>query len=85
MMKTMILLLAIFVSACAQLADGRLPDKPKLIDPEQNVLETECNGFANELDVCYQAAKQACPSGYTVREWVRNYGSVTRKIIFKCN
>ena len=83
-MKRAILLSAILLSGCAQLTTGHSPDKPKLIAPARNLLMTECNGPASEFDQCYIAAKQACPVGYEVIDWVRNYGSITRQIIFKC-
>jgi hypothetical protein len=83
-MKIVIFLSVIFLGGCAQLMNEQPPEKPRLIDPGQNLLVTECNGFASGFNVCYQAAKQVCPSGYKVDEWVRNYGSVTRQIIFKC-
>ena len=76
---------ALLLAACAQLTHGQAPAQAKVIDPAQNLVMAECNGFANEFDVCYQSAKQACPAGYTVEKWVRNYGSVTRQLIFKCN
>jgi hypothetical protein len=55
-----------------------------VIDPAQNLMMAECNGYANEFDVCYRTAQQACPAGYTVDQWVQNYGSVSRQLIFKC-
>lgn len=65
-MRTIILLSLLSLSACAQLTHGQGPAQAKVINPAQNLVMAECNGVANEFDVCYQTAKQACPAGYTV-------------------
>jgi outer membrane biogenesis lipoprotein LolB len=84
-MKFIILLCVIFLGGCAQLATGQAPDKPRQFDAAHNQLIVECNGYANEFSVCFQAAKEACPAGYVVDDRLRNLGSVARAIIFRCN
>lgn len=84
-MKSALFPCMLLLAGCAQLTTGDTPDQPRLVDPANNLYVTQCNGYANEFDVCYRAAKQACPAGYVVNEWVWDYGSVARRIIFKCN
>jgi hypothetical protein len=83
-MRSAIFPCLLLLAGCAQLTTGDTPDQPKLVDASQHLLMTQCNGYASEFDVCNQAAKQACPAGYVVNEWVREYGSVSRRILFKC-
>ncbi|HEY7986211.1 MAG TPA: hypothetical protein VIE17_04745 [Methylophilaceae bacterium] len=82
--KIVVFLCTTFFAGCAQLTHGQAPEPAKVIDPAQNLMMAECNGYANEFDVCYRTAQQACPAGYTVVQWVQNYGSVSRQLIFKC-
>jgi hypothetical protein len=84
-MKRLILLAMICVSGCAQLSNIPAAEKPRVLDPQKHLLVTECNGFANDLGICYKAAREACPAGYSVDEWIINYGSVSRRLIFRCN
>jgi hypothetical protein len=83
-MKSIIVLLAITVTGCAQLQHGALPEVHELPTKERSFF-VECSGPANNISACYEAASNVCAKGYDVIDKVDTVtGGGTRKLTFKC-
>ena len=80
-MKFVALVLALFLTGCAQLMSGQAQP---VITKKDNSYYTTCSGAVETWGSCYNKASRTCEKGYTVLEKTENANGGFRTMTFKC-
>lgn len=80
-MKTIVLVLTLLLTACAQLMNGQ--EQP-VISKKDGVYYTTCSGAVENWGSCYNKASRTCPKGYSIWEKTDNANGGFRTMTFKC-
>jgi len=84
MMKLLIVVLMLSLSACAQLQRGEM-QPVKRIDVKEPIYFTTCSGMVEDWASCNKKAMKTCPNGYSVTNKEENPTAGRRDMTFRCN
>jgi hypothetical protein len=85
-MKSLIILIALFLVACSSLMNGGNTTQPVLVkDAKQQIMFTTCSGVVEDWGSCSRKAGKACANGYEVIKRDEDIVGAKRELTFKCN
>ena len=85
-MKSLTILIAVFLAACSSLMNGANTAQPVLVkDSKQQIMFTSCTGAVEDWGSCSRKANKACSNGYEVLNRDEDIVGAKREITFKCN
>jgi hypothetical protein len=84
-MKSFLLVIYLFIGACAQLQRGQeQPVISKLSKEKGEYYFTTCGGAVEGWSDCFQKAQRTCPAGYIKLSTADNSRGTQRDLTFQC-
>ena len=85
-MKSLIVLIALFLAACSSLMNSADTTQPVLVkNAKQQIMFTSCTGAVEDWGSCSRKAGKTCANGYDVLKREEDVVGAKRELTFKCN